>query len=261
MEINKSIFMLIAIVFLSQFKLYSQVYDSSDLYFEEAKKDISEENFSRAAKMSWRGLQLAPNDLDLKTLLGKANMELGKYDTARYVLRQVYLNRGRPDSDILRYLVIIEQTTKHYSDAICYVNELLEITPYSRSWWLKKILIYKEMGNFEEAERALKRLHVIYPDDTEIQNDYNYIMLNDGNSAVTNKNYDEANEIYNTVIDNDPTNKPAYIGVIRNELLKGNPEFALQYTNRALLELKYDEELITKKIGLLEELGRHEEAI
>mgnify|MGYP000229213737 CR=1 FL=1 len=261
MEINKSIFMLIAIAFLSQFKLYSQVYDSSDLYFEEAKKDISEENFSRAAKMSWRGLQLAPNDLDLKTLLGKANMELGKYDTARYVLRQVYLNRGRPDSDILRYLVIIEQTTKHYSDAICYVNELLEITPYSRSWWLKKILIYKEMGNFEEAERALKRLHVIYPDDTEIQNDYNYIMLNDGNSAVTNKNYDEANEIYNTVIDNDPTNKPAYIGVIRNELLKGNPEFALQYTNRALLELKYDEELITKKIGLLEELGRHEEAI
>lgn len=260
MKINKSILILIVIL-ISQSKMFAQEYDSSDLYFEEAKKDIAEQNFTRAAKMSWRGLQLAPNDLDLKTLLGKSNMELGRYDTARYVLKQVYLNRGRPDRDVLRYLVSIEHTTKRYSDAICYVNELLEITPYSRGWWIRKIQIYKEMGNFEEAERALKRLYVIYPDDTEIQDEYNYIMLNDGNSAVTDKNYEDANEIYKTVIDNDPTNKDAYIGVIRNEMLQGNPEYALQFTNRALLELKYDQDLIEKKIGLLEELGRHEEAI
>lgn len=261
MKINKSILILLVII-LSQFKFYAQeVYDSSDLYFEEAKKDIAEQNFSRAAKMSWRGLQLAPNDLDLKTLLGKANMELGRYDTARYVLRQVYYKRGRPDRDVLRYLVNIEQTTKRYSDAICYVNELLEITPYSRGWWIRKINIYKEMGNFEEAERALKRLYQIYPDDTEIQNEYNYIMLNDGNDAIDEKNYEQANEIYNTVISNDPTNRDAYMGVIRNEILMGNPEYALQYTNRALLELKEDRLLIEKKIGLLEQLGRHEEAI
>ena len=260
MKMNKSILILIVIV-LSQFTFHAQeVYDSSDLYFEEAKKDIAEQNFTRAAKMSWRGLQLAPNDLDLKTLLGKANMELGRYDTARYVLKQVY-ERRRKDIDVLAYLVSIEQTTKRYSDAICFVNELLEITPYSRGWWRRKILIYKEMGNFEEAERALTRLYQIYPDDTEIQNDYNYIMLNDGNNAVSEKNYDDANQIYKTVIDNDPTNKQAYIGVIRNELLKGNPEYALQYTNRALLELPEDRELIEKKIGLLEQLGRHEEAI
>ena len=42
MKINKSILILILIV-LSQFNLHSQeVYDSSDLYFEEAKKDIEE---------------------------------------------------------------------------------------------------------------------------------------------------------------------------------------------------------------------------
>lgn len=239
---------------------YAQVYDSSDLYFEEAKKDIAEQNFTRAAKLSWRGLQLAPGDLDLKTLLGKANMSLGRYDTARYVLKQVYLKR-RKDIDVLRYLVNIEQTTKRYSDAICYVNELLEITPYSRGWWTRKITIYKEMGNFKEAERALKRLYQIYPEDTEIQNDYNYIMLGDGVDAVKNKRYDVANKVYKTVIDNDPSNKQAYIGIIRNELLQGNPEYALQFTNRALFELPQDKELIEKKIGLLEELGRHEEAI
>jgi tetratricopeptide (TPR) repeat protein len=117
------------------------------------------------------------------------------------------------------------------------------------------------MGNFEEAERALKRLYVIYPEDTEIQKDYNYIMLGDGVSAVKDKNYNDANKIYTTIIDNDPTNKLAYIGIIRNEMLKGNPEAALQYTNRSLLELPEDKQLVEKKIGLLEKLGRHEEAI
>ena len=255
----KRILTILFLSILSQVN-YAQVYDSSDLYFEEAKKDIAEQNYTRAAKLSWRGLQLAPDDLDLKTLLGKANMSLGRYDTARYVLKQVYLKR-RKDIDVLAYLVTIEQTTKRYSDAICFVNELLEITPYSRGWWRRKITIYKEMGNFQEAERALKRLYQIYPEDTEIQNDYNYIMLGDGVDAVKNKKYDEANEVYKTVIDNDPTNKQAYIGIIRNEMLKGNPEYALQFTNRALFELPYERELVEKKIGLLQQLGRHEEAI
>ncbi len=256
---KKSIFIFFVIL-SSQLDLYSQIFDSSDLYFIEAKKDIAEQNFTKAANMSWRGLQISPDDLDLKTLLGKANMQLGRYDTARYVLKQVYYKR-RKDTDVLGYLVNIEQTTKRYSDAICFVNELLEITPYSRAQWRRKIFIYKEMGNFEEAERALKRLYVIYPEDTQIQQDYNYIMLDDGVDAGKRKNYDDANQIYTTIIDNDPSNRLAYIGIIRNEMAKGNPQSALQYTNRSLSELPYDRELIEKKIGLLQELGRHEAAI
>ncbi|WP_170324244.1 tetratricopeptide repeat protein [Polaribacter vadi] len=247
-------------ILLSQLNIYSQKFDSSDLYFEEAKKDIAEQNFTKAAKMSWRGLQISKNDLDLKVLLGKANLQLGKYDTARYVLKQVY-DKRRKDIDVLQYLVTIEQTTKRYSDAICFVNELLEITPYSRGWHLRKIEIYKEMGNFEEAERALKRIYQIYPNDTEIESRYNYIMIGDGNDALKNKNYDDANVIYKTIIDNNPSNKDAYLGLIRNEILKGNPEVALQYTNRSLIELPSDRQLIEKKVGLLEQLGRHEEAI
>lgn len=259
MKFYKKIFVLCAL-FLVQLSLKAQVYESSDEYFDEAKNDIAEQNYTKAAKLSWRGLQLAPDDLDLKILLGKANLSLGRYDTARWVLREVY-ERRRKDITVLSYLVTIEENTQRYSDAVCYVNELLEITPYSRGWWMRKINIYKKMGNFEEAERALTRLYQIYPDDTEIKEQYNYVMLGDGTDAVKNKQYDTANKIYKTVIDNDPTNKNAYLGIVRNELLKGNPEYALQFTNRALLELPQDRELIDKKIGLLEQLGRHEEAI
>ena len=252
---------LITVLIISNFSANAQdIYDSSDLYFEEAKTSIAEENFSRAAKLSWRGLQLAPEDLDLKTLLGAANLQLGKYDTARWVLREVYEKR-RKNPAILKYLVNIEQTTKRYSDAICFVNELLEITPYSRGWHMRKIAIYKEMGNFEEAERALKRIYQIYPNDTELKEKYNFIMIGDGDEAIQNKNFEDANTIYKTIITNTPDNKDAYIGIIRNELQKGNPEAALQYTNRSLLQLPLDRELVEKKIGLLETLGRHEEAI
>jgi tetratricopeptide (TPR) repeat protein len=259
MKINKFIYIFVVIC-LSQLKSYSQVYDSSDLYFEEAKKDLKEENFTKAAKMSWRGLQISPQDLDLKTVLGKANLELGRYDTARYVLKQVY-DKRRKDIAILQYLVNIEQTTKRYSDAICFVNELLEITPYSKNWWLRKITIYKEMGNFEEAERSLKRLYQLYPEDTDIKDQFNYIRLSDANNALKDKNYEGSSQIYKTIIDENPDNKEAYLGIIRNELAKGNPEAALQYTNRSLLEMPNDRELVEKKIGLLQDLGRHAQAI
>ena len=259
MKINKKIYFFFVIT-LSQINMFAQVFDSSDLYFAEAKNNIAEENFTKAAKMSWRGLQISPKDLDLKTLLGKANLQLGRYDTARYVLKQVYLKR-RKNIDILRYLVTIEQSTKRYSDAICFVNELLEITPYSRAWWMRKITIYKEMGNFEEAERALKRLYTLYPNDTEIKAQFNYIRLDDANEALNDKNYDNANKIYKTIIDENPANKEAYLGIIKNELMKGNPDAALQYTNRSLMEMPNDRQLVEKKIGLLEELGRHAQAI
>lgn len=254
-------YILITLLFALPLEFFGQEdYDSSDLYLEAAKNELENQNYTRAAKLSWRGLKISPEDLDLKTLNGKANLELGRYDTARYVLKQVYDKRPKNIS-VLQYLVNIEQTTKRYSDAICFVNELLEITPYSRGWWMRKITIYKEMGNLQEAERALTRLYQIYPEDTQIQRDYNYIMLEDGNDALKNRKFEDANKVYKTVIDNDPENKDAYIGIIRNELAKGNPEYALQFTERALNSMPNDRELIEKKIGLLEQLGRHEQAI
>lgn len=240
--------------------MYSQIYESSDAYFEEAKRYAADEDFENAAKVSWRGLQVSPEDLDLKTILGKSYLHLRRYDTARYVLKQVY-DKRKKDIDVLQYLVNIEQTTKRYSDAICFVNELLEITPYSRGWWLRKINIYKEMGNYEEAERSLTRLYQLYPNDLEIKGAFNYIRLKDAGEAIKDGNYEDANKIYKTIIEENPSNKEAYLGIIRNELLKGNPDVALQYTNRSLKSLPNDKELIIKKIGLLEELGRHAEAI
>ena len=45
MKINKLICIFIVMI-LSQLNIYSQIYDSSDLYFEEAKKNIAENNFA-----------------------------------------------------------------------------------------------------------------------------------------------------------------------------------------------------------------------
>ena len=54
--------------------------------------------------------------------------------------------------------------------------------------------------------------------------------------------------IYKTIIDENPANKEAYLGIIKNELMKGNPDAALQYTNRSLMEMPNDRQLVKKKI-------------
>ena len=74
---------------------YAQEYDSSDEYFDDAKRNLEQQNFANAARLSLKGLKLAPNDLDLKILLGKSYLELGRYDSSRFVLKQVYEKRRK----------------------------------------------------------------------------------------------------------------------------------------------------------------------
>lgn len=163
MKITKHLLIILLLCLPLQFCNQDE-YSSSNLYLEAAKSEIENQNFSKAASLSSKGLKLAPQDLDLKTINGKANLELGNYDNARYMLKQVYIQKPK-NLAVLQYLVDIEHKSKRYSDAICFINELLEQTPYSKNYWTKKVTIYKEMGNIKDAERALMRLNQIYPED------------------------------------------------------------------------------------------------
>lgn len=73
-------------------------------------------------------------------------------------------------------LVDVEENTQNYSSAICYVNELLEVNPYWRGLWRRKIDLYRKQGNDVEADRLLKRINQIYPNDTILRKDYIYSM-------------------------------------------------------------------------------------
>ena len=68
-------------------------------------------------------------------------------------------------------MVDVEDDSKHYSSAICYINELLEFQPYDRDLWRRKISLYRKLHNNVEADAALERLARIYPNDSLVRND------------------------------------------------------------------------------------------
>ncbi len=98
------------------------------------------------------------------------------YDQSRYHLVKA-IDDNYNNVNAKHLLVDVEDITeKNYSSAICYVNELLEVNPYWRGLWRRKIELYRKQNNDVEADRLLKRINQIYPNDTILRKDYIYSM-------------------------------------------------------------------------------------
>lgn len=66
-------------------------------------------------------------------------------------------------------MVYIEDMLKHYSSAVCYINELLEFQPYERDLWLRKISLLRKQGNQAEADATMLRMARIFPTDNTVK--------------------------------------------------------------------------------------------
>ncbi|MBW2962866.1 tetratricopeptide repeat protein [Mesonia aestuariivivens] len=253
-------FLLILLVFGfgTYASLQAQTKSSDSLYVVAKKWGQQKGNYQKALEIIKKANQISPQDIDIQEYLGKCHLEVGQYDKARYILRKAADARLQ-NYTALTYLVNVESTTQRYSSAICYVNEMLEQTPYEKGLWIKKMNLYREMGNHEEAMRELKRIHQIFPEDKSVQENYIFMMSERGKNLKT---YAEINDAYNNIIKEDPSNKDAYLALIKNEIENsGDTETAIIYSSKALKQFPNDIDLIQKKIGLLEETHRYQEAI
>lgn len=249
---------ILLVLALSSFCLTAQKKSSDSLYVIAKVWGQQKGNYRKALEFTKRANELSPKDIDIQEYLGKCYLELGQYDKARYILRNAADARLQ-NYTALTYLLNVEYETKRYSSAICYVNEMLEQTPYERGLWIKKMNLYRDMGNDVEALREMKRINQIFPNDTEIHDNYVYMLSQQGREA---EDYGSTKTIYEQIIEEDTDNKEAYLMLIKNELENnGNPNTALSYTTRALQKMPGDTQLIKKKIGLLEETGNFNQAL
>lgn len=232
----------------------------ADLLFLEAKNQGKNMKFAKAAQLCEEALEITPLDMDIKEYLGKCYMELGQVEKARITLLQV-LAASPKRTDSRHYLINIETQAKRYSSAICYVNELLEITPYSKGLWTKKINLYILSNNKIEAERETKRLYQIFPQDSTIAALYNNITKE--NALALNKVNDpnEAIKIYNQALKASPKDKDTYLNLINTYIRMGNLEGAKSTADRALILIPNDSDILKKKVGILEEQKKYQEAI
>lgn len=253
----KYAFLLLTLVFC--FNGFSQSKDS-DILFEKARIEGKKENFSKAAEYCEMAMKYAPYDMDIKEYYGKCQMELGQFEEARITLLDV-LKRSPKRVEARHYLLNIEFQTKRYSSAVCYANELLEITPYAKTLWMKKIQLYSLMNNKIEAHRATVRLYHIFPEDEEVRALYNNLLKEEALAAAKKQDHVKAVEQYELALKATTNDKELYLSLINAYIRIGNYDKALETANRGLYYLPTNKEIFDKKIGVLEQKQEYGKAI
>ena len=215
-----------------------------------------EEGKQRVAEL----LKKNPEDSDMRMMLGKYYIEKKQYDKARYELVKS-LAYTPSNLAAKQMLITVETETKRFSSAICYVNELLEVNPYGKALWRKKIDLYRTMGNEVEADRLLKRISQIYPEDNDLKKDQQYLV--DQKVAAVKKvgRIDDVITLAKQAVDERPLEQENYLLIIDNYIKSGDYNNALVYTERGLNQFPNNASFVQKKIAILDHQKRYAEIL
>lgn len=201
-----------------------------------------------------------PNDAELRILLAKYYVEKTQYPQALFELNKS-LEFNPNNLDVKKLLLHIETVTQRYSSAIGYVNELLESSPYSKELWLKKIDLYRQQGNPTEANRLLKRLSDIYPEDQSILNDIKYQMEVLANQKNKQGYYDDAIALNKNILKTNSNTIKNYLDLINTYIKVGDYSNATIITDRGLNQFPNDPDLVLKKLSLYDQSQQYEAAL
>lgn len=229
-------------------------------YTKEVQSFFEKGNWEAGREALVSSLKKYPKDSDLKMLYGKYYLHHKKYDQARYELVKA-LEYNADNLEAKQVLVNVEMESGRYSSAICYVNELLEVNPYWRGLWRKKIQLYEMQGNVVEANRLRKRISQIYPDDGEILKDYFYNAELQAIRKRKDGKYDESIPLSKELITQYPGSSEYYMDIINDYIKVGDIQSAYGYIERALNRFPGDEQFINKKVGLLSAQKRYDELL
>lgn len=185
------------------------------------------------------------------------------YHNKDYVQSRYMLSKCLQDDDFNTHaktlISKVEEDTKHYSSAICYINELLENNAYDRTLWLRKINMYRKLGNNVEADKLIKRLAEIYPNDTIVRNIFDdryneaYREGKKGNDISSQLSYAKDLVRVNPTADN-------YIQYVNALISAGYLNEALDVAGIGIKKTN-SYQLIKKRCDILCEQGKYNEAL
>ena len=229
-------------------------------YETEIRSHFKQQMWDRGKQVLDEAIKKYPRATQMNELMGEYYLHLKMYDNARFFyIRAIQLFEG---NDKARYgLVKVEEATGNLSSAICYVNELLESEPYNRDLWYKKASLYERQGNIEEAERLMRRELTIFPNDTLVRRRYLNRVTTDYEDNLRSHHYAKAAESLRALIAADPANSAHYDELCDLYIKQGNKNAAIAIAEEGMLNLHGDVELAKKKIGILLELHRYDEAL
>lgn len=234
--------------------------DDKENYTALVNKQFNKGNWAAGKTILDKRIKEYPEDSDLRVMLGKYYHHIKQYDKARYELSKA-LEITPTNLDAKQILVNVEMESKRYSSAICYVNELLEVSPYLKSLWTRKIELYELQENHLEADRLKKRLYQIYSTDSAFKKDYIYAIEKELDCSRKTGDFDKSIALSKKLITESPDEVAYYLAVINDYLKGGDKPNALAFADRGLFLFPKNEDLLLKKIGILEEQKRYDELL
>lgn len=260
MKIKYILILLMTFLMLSSLACAQNIPHTPRYYIHRAEGYVSSNAWNTAKREIDAGLKEYPDDPDLRYLNGRYYYIIDDMREARY-----NLVRATQANDLhfkaKRLLVDVEDKLKHYSSAICYINELLEFQPYDRDLWRRKIAFYRMLKNDVEADAALKRLHHIYPNDSVVLADVRRHNHENWDKVLKKSSLSEAAENLEKWIDQDPMMREYYVELVGTYIKMGEFEKAIGVVNRGLVHFPDDPELINKFVGIMTDLGLYTQAL
>ncbi len=258
--IRLTLLTLLTICCLATARLQAQNTRLPEYYSQTTREYFNEDQWETGKKLLDEGLQKYPAASDLQMLMGKYWYHRQNFDQARFhLVKAVDLEYDNVEAKHL--LVDVEDETGHYSSAICYVNELLEVSPYWQGLWRRKIELYRKQGNEEEAQRLLKRINQIYPSDSLLRKDFIYNTELNYQRLKREGNRQGAIEALVELLKQDPQNEQYYLDLTNLYLQEGESERALNCAGNGLAAIPGSAALINKKASILADLARYSEAL
>jgi len=253
-------------------------------------------NYLQALEYADMGLKYYPNDRDL--LLKKldiyskegdwiessklADYLFERYSTDSYIrsvyldykltLARQYAHRGYLEISKRAYEAVLEQDplnqealqavfsldvrSGNYESSLSFTNRALQSSPNSYEFLMKKVSILEDMSRYVEACAVAEKLLKLYPSNSEVQKLVIYMHMEAGRYYMNTDPYLQFQE----VLDREPGNIDALNYLINIAFSRGLLVDALQWVNIALKRYPNNGELISKKLGLLEDLKRYDQA-
>lgn len=229
-------------------------------YVDQVNSLFVQHHWTKGKSLLDEGLEQYPNDPNLHYLAGRYWVRSKNYDQARYhLVKACHINYDHTDAKQL--LVNVEEATGNYSSAICYVNELLEVNPYWKGLWLRKINLYKKEGNLEMANQFLRRLNKIYPHDASISADVYEVLQRTYQEARIRGDLNASEDALSEMVLLNPKDVESQVAYANLLIRKGRLDDALDQLIYATNENPGNVELIRRAAGIMMDNGRHVAAL
>lgn len=234
-------------------------YHTPDYYEANVREHFKHDRWQQGKVLLDEGMKEYGTMSVMNELAGWYYYHFHNYDKARFHLIKS-LRDDNYNTHSRELLVNVEEETKNYSSAICYVNEILQNNPYSRGWWKRKINLYRKQNNHVEADRLLRRLQQIYPNDEQIKKDINYQTEQNYQNLKKKGNLKGQIEALKELTANDPKSIEYHLAYTNALLQAGRINDALEAASIGARETN-SAELIRKKASIMAEQGNYIQAI